>query len=101
MLLDLAQEPDGLHVSAVETESKPPSNGDEPNQPILSSRQVNRKCNWHVRSLGQNAHKADYVGAGGLADERLAWRKLKDLIGRANHHFGLERQPTKKFLAQF
>ena len=101
MLLDLAQEPDGLHVSAVETESKPPLNGDEPNQPILFSRQVNRKCNWHASSLGQNAYKADDVGASGLADERLAWRQFKDLIGRADHHFGFERQPTKEFLAQF
>ena len=100
MLLDLAQEPDGLHVSAVETESKPPSNGDEPNQPIVSSRHVNRKRNWHASSLGQNAHKADYVGARGLADKRLAWRQFKDLIGRADHHFGFERKPAKKFLAQ-
>ena len=100
MLLDLAQESDGLHISAVETESKPPLNGDELNQPIPFSRQVNRKCNWRASSLGQNAHKADYVRSGGLAGKRLAWCESKDLIGRADRHFGFERQPTKKFLPQ-
>ncbi len=100
MLLDLTQESDGSHISAVEAKSKPPSNGHEPNQPVVANRQVNRKCNWRASPLGQNAYGPDYVRPRGLAGKRLAWRESKDLIGRADHDFGFEGEPAKEFPAQ-
>jgi hypothetical protein len=100
MFFDLAQESDGLHISPVQTEGKPTPNLDEPNQPILASREVNRECRGYARLLGENADKADYVRPGGFADKGPGRGQAKDVVGRADHHFSFEREPAKKLLAQ-
>lgn len=100
MLLDLAQESDGLHSSPVKTEDEPPSNGDESNQPVLAGWEVEREWRLHPGLFEQNAHEAHYVRAGRFAGKRLGGRQLEDVTGRADRHFGFERELAKEFPAQ-
>jgi hypothetical protein len=63
MLLELAQKRDGSDSSPVETEGKSSSDCDEPNQPVLAGRQIERRHGGDAGAFGQNADEADYIRA--------------------------------------
>ena len=100
MLLDLVQKTNGSHVSAVKTKSKPFANGEDPDQPVLAGREVERENGLRTRRFRQNAHKAHNVGAGRLSGKRLCRGKSKDVIPRANQNLSFEGKTAFEFQAK-
>jgi hypothetical protein len=55
----LAQERNGSHSSPVDTKGESASNCNDPNQPVLAEREIERKYGRDAGPFGQNADEAD------------------------------------------
>src|SRR6266853_5968941 len=100
MLFKLPKNATGSNRSPVDSEGKSSSDGEYLQQPIVASRQSERKSKRHAGPFRKYAHEADQVRAGRLPRKGLCRWKTNNIRGRTDHSLGLEGQPADQFGAQ-
>jgi hypothetical protein len=67
MALELAQARDSPHRSAVNSKDESASDGDEPHQPVLRRRKIERKCWQAERSFLKDSDEANCIRSAAFA----------------------------------
>lgn len=99
-LLELAQEGNGSHSSPVDTKGESPSNCNDPNQPVLAGREMERKYGRDAEPFGQNADEADYVRPARFPRKGFCRGQADDVIPWTDHRLGFAGKTSSEFHSQ-